>query len=515
MEVAALIDIYTSVLGWTLYDRLWEALLGSGLAYLPFLGAIVRHFAGSWSEAGDAGAEASVRGLELQLLGMIAVAALAGAPAVDLKVADLTYTAACGDSTVRGGATGTLYDSTFNIGGGAPAQVPVWWRAVMAVAAGVSNVAVAALPCSTNLRQLNYRVDNTRVADPALRRQLQQFDRDCYQPARAKFDRDHQNLPPGYGPGDTDWAGSRFFQDTGGYYDDPNPNIAPRAGTEIPGFPYDPGRDFEYGGTPPASGFGKPTCRQWWIDPSVGLRKRLLDQIDPKVLTDLKSAAAAAAKPPTAVQVEDAQVRRLFLTEARVLAISGGSDPSWLGLLFSEPGDWLVGLARELPSALATAGTAYYAVEQRATFYALQQAAPIGQSLILMAVYLCLPFVLVFSSYAVETALLAALGIFALRFLTALWALATWIDSAMTKALGIEWWHVTGDEGIAKLVAQMVGALLFMGLPVVWFLVLGWAGHHLAASGLAGAMSEGVGRAAGAGVRMGGKLLKGVARAGK
>jgi hypothetical protein len=55
----------------------------------------------------------------------------------------------------------------------------------------------------------------------------------------------------------------------------------------------------------------------------------------------------------------------------------------------------------------------------------------------------------------------------------------------------------------------MTGALLFVGLPVVWFLVLGWAGHHLAASGLAGALSEGIGRAAGSGVRIGGKLLKG------
>jgi hypothetical protein len=500
MEVAALIDIYTSVLGWTLYDRLWEALLGSGLAYLPFLGAIVRHFAGSWSEAGDAGAEASVRGLELQLLGMVAVAALAGAPAVDLKVADLTYTAACGSTTVQGGATGTLYDSTFNIGGGAPAQVPVWWRAALAVAAGVSNVAVAALPCSANLRQLNYRVDNTRVADPALRQQLQQFDRDCYQPARAKFDRDHQNLPAGYTPGDTDWAGSRFFQDTGGYYDDPNPNLAPRAGTEIPGFPYDPGRDFEFDGTPPASGLGKPTCRQWWTDATAGLRKRLLDQIDPKVLAALKSAAGGAATP---LYVEDMQIRKLVNT---TVSLAGITVPQ-----ASLPEAGTGGFSGWLAGFLGTAGTLYHGLEQRATFYALQQAAPIGQSLILMAIYLCLPFVLVFSSYSVETALLAALGIFALRFLTALWALATWIDSTMPKALGIDWFTQDADNGVAAVVAEITGALLFMGLPVVWFLVLGWAGHHLAASGLAGAMSEGIGRAAGSGVRIGGKLLKGVA----
>ena len=162
-------------------------------------------------------------------------------------------------------------------------------------------------------------------------------------------------------------------------------------------------------------------------------------------------------------------------------------------------GSWLAGF-------LGTGGTAYHGIEQRATFYALQQAAPIGQSLILMAIYLCLPFVLVFSGYSIETVLLAGLGIFAVRFLTALWALATWVDTAMVKALGISWWDADGDNGVATIVAEISGNLLFVGLPVVWFLVLGWAGHHLSASGLAGGLAEGIGKAAGGGIRAGTKL---------
>jgi len=491
MEAASAIDIYTTVLGWTLYDRIWQALLDTGLAYLPFFAVVVRHFAGSWGEAGNEGAADSVRRIELELAGLLTVAALAGAPVLEIRVGDLSHTAACGAQTSTGGNTGTLYDSTFNVGGGAPALVPVWWRAVMAVSAGFSNVAVAAIPCDPNVRQLNYQMDNTRIADAGLRQQLQLFDADCYRPAKAKFAREIRTLPPGYRYDDINWFGSQYFQDTAGFYGDPNPALAPRAKEEIPGAPFDPARDFEYGGTAPASGLGKPTCLQWWTDGTAGLRARLLGQIDPATLQAMKS----AAKPPATPQdVEDAQIRKLVDTtveadpDAPPTAPAGGSG--WLARF------------------LGTAGTMHEAIKSQATFYALQQAAPIAQSLVLMAVYLCLPFVLLFSSYSLETALLAAVGIFALRFLTALWALSSWLDTALTNALGIAWFSHNNNDGIASVVAEMTGYLTFVGLPLVWFLALGWAGHHLAAGGAVGEMTGGIGKAAGGATRFAGKALK-------
>jgi hypothetical protein len=496
MEVGTAIDIYTTVLGWTLYDRLWDALGAIGIAQLPFGVTIARVFAKHWGEGGDAGADSSIRNLELDLIGMATVVALAGQPALELRIADLSHTAACGAHTVQGGATGTLYDGTFALGGDV-ALVPVWWRAVMAVASGLSNVAVAATPCDANLRQLNYRIDNTRIADPELQQQVRLFGESCFEPARARFAREHASLPAGYAPDDLDWLGSRFFQDTAGYYDDPNPNLAPRPKTEIPEFPYDPARDADLD-PPPASGLGRPTCRQWWTDAGVGLRKRLLDQIDPNILAQVKLAAGVGVQPgaPGAQPVEDAQIRKL-MQSVHVDEQSSRRPESYGGF-----GNWLEGF-------LGGAGTMYHGIEQRATFYALQQAAPIGQSLILMAIYLCLPFVLVFSGYSIETALLAGLGLFAVRFLTALWALAAWVDTAMVKALGIEWWKANSENGVAAVVATITGSLLYMGLPVVWFLVLGWAGHHLAASGLAGGLSEGLGKAAGGGVRAGASVAKG------
>ena len=150
----------------------------------------------------------------------------------------------------------------------------------------------------------------------------------------------------------------------------------------------------------------------------------------------------------------------------------------------------------------------FHGVEAKATFYAFQQAAPIAQALVLMAVYLVLPFLLVFSSYSVETALLVAVGIFALRFLTALWALSAWLDTALTKALGIAWFDANANNGIASVIAEMIGYLTFVGFPLVWFFVLGWAGHHLSAGHAVGEMTGGIGHAAAGAVRGAGNAAK-------
>ena len=439
LEVASTIDIYTTVLGWTLYDRIWQALTDTGIALLPFFGVFVRSFTKNWGDAGDEGATPSVRNIELELAGMLTVLAMVCAPVLDIQIGDLSHTQACGNQTVSGGNTGTGYDTAFTgIGGGVAPTVPVWWRAVMAVSGGLSNVAIAATPCKTNLSQLNYQMENTRIADPELRQQIQLFGSDCFMTARAKFARDHMTLPSNYSPDDIDWPGSQYFQDTAGFYDDPNPNLAPRAKEEIPGFPYDPNRDFEYGGTAPASGLGKPTCGQWWTDGNVGLRKRLLEQINPDTLSKFETWFMANYNSKTMADAENEEIRRLLNQNEQV---SAGISPSSRLTSLSD-GSGVNGVV----GGFTFIGNFFHAVVQRAEFYALQQAAPIGQSLILMVIYMSLPFILVFSGYSIESVLMASVGIFAIRFLTALWALASWLDNALTEGLGIEWWKAIGVD---------------------------------------------------------------------
>jgi len=479
MQVGSAIDLYTTLLGWILYDKLWDALTGSGIAYLPFFALIVRNFATAWEKDGMEGAAGSIRGMEVRLAAMLTVAALAGSPVVSIQSSDLSYTAPCGGATVTGGNSGTGYDGTFQLGN-SQAMVPVWWRAVMAVSAGLSNAAVASTPCQGDLRRLNYRMDNTVIQDLDLKGQLEDFYQDCFLPARSKFLKLGQPLPANYRPDDIDWPGSQYFQDVDGYYNNANINLALRAHREIPNFPFDPARDAEYGGSSP-SGWGKPTCYEWWTNETAGLRRRLVQQIDAGLLNGIVTTATVQANGTTVQSVQDDQIRKLFVQEQKAVVANHRTED-----------------AGTFMSAITGVGSIITSVEQRSTIYALKQAAPIGQSLILMIIYLCLPFLLVFSSFSIQSVLLASLGIFALRFLTALWGLATWLDSAMIQALGIEWWRHVFNTGqnVSVLIANTVAGLMYIGMPLVWFAVIGWAGHTLASVGLIGSVSDPVGKGA-------------------
>src|SRR3546814_9981329 len=87
-----------------------------------------------------------------------------------------------------------------------------------ALSRAVTSASVAAIPCGTDLRQMRMEIDATRIDDPVLAQEVADFSRDCYGPARAKLfmqrpDLDEQQMH------DVTWIGSRFFTDTGGYYD--------------------------------------------------------------------------------------------------------------------------------------------------------------------------------------------------------------------------------------------------------------------------------------------------------
>ncbi|MEZ2133222.1 conjugal transfer protein TraG, partial [Sinorhizobium sp. CB9] len=68
------------------------------------------------------------------------------------------------------------------------------------------------------------------------------------------------------------WIGSRHLLNTNGYYDTDYSRTPRMAWT------YNPTRDV---GLPQVTGGGGyPTCNQWWSDGGIGLKDRVLSQVD-------------------------------------------------------------------------------------------------------------------------------------------------------------------------------------------------------------------------------------------
>ncbi|MFA6094272.1 MAG: conjugal transfer protein TraG N-terminal domain-containing protein [Candidatus Paceibacterota bacterium] len=459
MDVGSSIEIYTLVLGWLLYDGLWQLLSDTGVAYIPLVAAIVRNFTSAWRSYGNDGADASLRANWLDVTAIMVVLAVAGAPLLPVRTGTVSTLAACGQPAVTGANTGTLYDNAFVALDGRTAQVPLWWYAMLKLANGFNNGFISLVPCSPDLRTLAYKLDNVRIADPELRRELELFNTDCWQQARAKFNADMASLPAAYPPDDITWIGSQFFQDSNGYYGNTNLNLAIRASVEIPGFPYDAARDTEYlPGFIPAN--GRPECKDWWVN---GLQPRLLALVDTDVL------AQASADTGSSQSAQNALVRTLLTPEqaalGRKLEIS-----SFQNNFTGDPGTFARGTAG--------AGLSLELATFAPKIYALRQAAPIGQSLVLMGIYTLLPFVLLFAGYAIETLFTVTVALLGVKFLTALWTLAVWLDNHMLEGLGIHWYSWVSyqdDKANTVLILNLVALLLFVVLPFVWFVVLGFA----------------------------------------
>ena len=105
--------------------------------------------------------------------------------------------------------------------------------------------------------------------------------------------------------------GSHVYRDTAGFYDTLRPTQI------IPGWPYDPVRDTEYDpAAPPA--WGKPSCKAWWEDGTLGLRAKLIDEAD-ATAAGFSGLVVAVAPSLASDQQHDAVVRTVL----------NNAPPSW------------------------------------------------------------------------------------------------------------------------------------------------------------------------------------------
>ena len=101
MNVNSAIEIYTTVLGWFMYDGIWGVLADAGFLYIPIVVAVFRHWSTGWLMQGIEAAEAIIRNMWLEIFVIMTVIALAGVPVFNVSSAAINHTAACGGPTFR------------------------------------------------------------------------------------------------------------------------------------------------------------------------------------------------------------------------------------------------------------------------------------------------------------------------------------------------------------------------------------------------------------------------------
>ncbi|QEA38651.1 conjugal transfer protein TraG [Pistricoccus aurantiacus] len=492
------------MIGWVVNNALWSSLMQTGLALMPFIALI----ASEWFRVRQEGEDEGNKGvlliarIETRLYAMVLCYAFTCVPMMSLSfnpVNAIERTDASGGScnvaVIGQGAWGS---DTMNSIGGQTAEIPLWWALVHAVSKGVTNVAVSSIPCAPDLQALTSEIDAQSITDPGLKQELGEFKRQCYGAARNKlFQAGNTGSIDALAALDHDWLGSKWLLETPGYYD------SIYAGRPIAGFPYDASRDQARPSTGPGRP-GYPSCKEWWADGDNGLRARLHDEIEPGVWDSVRSLFTSSA-------AEDYVIRRMI--SHRAGTAGGNQDMAVTGY-----GNLDGSVDDVLSMAAGAAGGAVAGVMGKVGMDMLKRALPMVQYILIMAVVICLPFVMVVSGYSIKVAGTATFGLFALWFLTFWWELARWINANLVDLIynsdaAKMGYLAAAQNSYDKLVLTFVEWATFLILPGIWVAVLGWAGTRLGGA-ISSGMESGTRGAKAAGDK-GANMAKGAATKGK
>ncbi len=471
MTANSFYELYLTIFGWLLYDGIWATLLGSGLAFLPFVGVVIRTITESLENQEERAAWlSSLKRIEIAIFSMLTVVILAAQPLIPVNLGDMSYTPACTGSSTAGslapGSTGTTLDAVFTgtTLGGSRAEIPVWWMGVLKISGGVTAAAQTAIPCGHELRMAKSQLDNTEIKDPQTKRLLMQFYEDCWAVAADRFMTGGFSLPSGVPDDDIYWAGSKTFLNNG-FYDSPL-----QASIQVPGFPYNEARDgHRHTASLPDPQWGYPVCKDWWTDSSAGLRTLLLNEIESQnvgLLDTILSAFGASSS-----QTQDAAIRNIV---DKQVGVKLNNLPE---------SDLLNNLAASL-------GAKMEQFTLLPKIYAIKQAAPLAQALLLMVIYMSLPFILVFSSYSISAVISTSIVVFAVKFITVFWAVADWLDAHLFDALIIG--ASRGDalsrallyvennfiDSLEKDMVDLTIGAFYLIVPMLWLFALGLGGVH-------------------------------------
>lgn len=293
MMVNSPLAIYSVVIGAKLYDDIFNIIVSFGILYIPlvviFFSAIKAYF--ECPHGG--GTTLSLNKVILGLVSYILVVMLAVVPTRNLEVSSIGYKPACTTSAVtsRFGQTGTTYDEVFQRYEYENIRLPLLMAFALEGASGFTNAAITMLPCKIDVQKIQGIINTTQLPRDMVD-EVKRFTNECYVKAITRFDVDKpkkdatkdtdkqiyriykKNYDQYDGDRDLAWIGSHTLQEL--YYDD----LYAMEPTKP--FPYNLYTDYTLetdfkNKDKKRPVYGYPNCRQWWMDQTYGLQKRLIE----------------------------------------------------------------------------------------------------------------------------------------------------------------------------------------------------------------------------------------------
>ncbi len=479
MSVDSYFELATTLIGWHIANAIAQLVVASGLVFIPIGVALYRNWSQPMrSQESRNAAPVSLRRMEQDVAIALIAIVIFFLPAVSIEPGQIRY------DRLSDGAVHTAADRDVpyfeNTRRDGHFKVPIFWWLTVEVSALVTKSVVEAvdwLGKPAGLRPALMRIGKIQLTDEALLQELRDFRADCYEPSLAKYQKNTQNTQPSNLVQSVDWLGSHIFLTTPGYYRH-CPQVA------VCGTSY-----HARAAMPPwlsaspsvVVAAGKPRCDAWWSQPQRGLRAKLLVQLHqeaPWLQGDLdriakrKTGSNSVTVAQQVIEHEDRFLRRLISQAPQVMTERADRSKSlyWYSKnLFS-----IDGIQQLIASGGALIMSAVFHIAMELILIGL----PMVQALMLMLTYITLPLVVPYAMVNPSIIVRSILILFSLRFISALWALAEFLDEKLLETLypDASILEFGGSGSSADIVLSLVTLFSYLSLPVGWFLLMGSLG---------------------------------------
>ncbi len=493
MRVSSYLELATTMIGWHIAGAIAALLVANGLIFLPFVITLIRNWAEpARSQEARSAAPVSLRRMEQDVILFAAIIIFFFLPAVPVTPDEVSFRNENLDQTVAAADPDAAYIGDLNALGGF--KVPVAWWLVAEVSAAVTEAIVGAVDSLGHpavLRSELLKASRMRITDEELVSEIRTFRKDCYEPSLAKFQRQGSQIPM-TGRSQlhraVDWIGSRIFLETPGYYKQcgnvKNCGTGYRATSSRRQWTAHTG---SMGSTP-----GFPSCDDWWINGRIGLRTKIVAALKQQVpslhksIESIRNVQAKKRKDGIHLNIEDYEdryIRRAINLSPWVMVDRADRKPQhYRGSLdfFTSFDGW-----QQLIGSLGSLSVS-------AILHVIMELVVIGlpmlQAFLLMLVYVSIPIVVPYSVLKPGMLLRLIFITFSLRFLTALWSLAEFLDEKLLSQLypdaGL--FEFGGGGSTSDIVLNMITLTAYLTLPVAWFYIIGAIGASVAAHAATG-----------------------------
>lgn len=496
MAAMSFFDYVTLSLGWLINNGLWNVIATSGIFILPFIFKIVSIFLKVREQGAFEGNHAPMilSRLEDYIYVSMVVIFFACYPSLPLDVRVLHYesdgyTSMISDGKIVKQASSCSYaeispsDSKLAQAkvmiGGTEVYVPIWWYLVHSLSSGLTQAAVTTLPCNTDLREVQSTISNLAVTDPLLITEANQFYSACFNPSVNKLQSTLSTLPDSL-LDDVTWPGSNYFLETTGYYDTYRAQIPQKD------WPYNAKRDV--GLSPGEYNTGYPSCKEWWSDSSVGLKTKLIANIEMQIQREKNEKTRTGNANPNINSFSFWDNLTMSKAERNEIVLRSVLTPRKMlynsKYMFIDYGNKNAGNSQQVGSAIASTGAFFKSMSTFVEIDAVRQAAPMIQSVLLMSIIILLPIIITLGGFEPKVVITLTFVMFTVIFLTFVWELARFLDSKLIEIvyennvvdfMNNKWLTVN------KSLIDIVTSIVFIGLPILLLEALSWAGYRVGA----------------------------------